>query len=119
MGRAILSAIGAAVLGALAFSLILRLLIEIDFLGAIGFLIIAGGIAGIGYVVGEAVRYGSGKKLDKKLKYVAAGGVFLGWIAVAAWLPLFDVSPRLLVSNFGGIIGLIIAFYVATSRVRI
>ena len=118
LGRAILFSLVSAVIGAAAFSLILRVLVEISILGLVGFLFVAAGMAGIGYFVGESVRYGSGKKLDRRLRYVAAGGVFVAWVAAAAWLPVFGVSPRLLVSNFGGIIGLIIAFYVATSRLR-
>ncbi len=119
MGRAILFALGSAVLSALLFSVIIRLLVEIAILGSIGFILVAGGLAGIGYVVGEAVRFGSGKKIDRRLRYVAAGGVFVAWVAVAAWLPILSVSSNLLISNFGGIIGLIIAFYVATSRIRV
>lgn len=119
MGRAIIFAAGAGILGALGLSIVLWVLVSLPFvITIIDFAVIAGGMAGIGYLVGEAVRFGSGKKIDKRLKYVAAGGVFISWLAIAALLPVFNVSANFIV-GFGGIVGLVIAFYIATSRVRI
>lgn len=117
--RAILAGVGAALIGAFGLAIAVRVLVEIPGVSStIGIFIAAAGIAGIGYAIGESVKYASGKKLDKRLKYVAAGGVFLAWVATAAFLPVFNVSAGFLGSPIG-IVGLIAAFYVATSRVRI
>ncbi len=119
MGQAILFAVGSGVLGALALSVALKILILLPFaFTVIDLIVVAGGMAGVGYGIGEAVRYGSGKKLDRRLKYVVAGGVFVTWIVTIALLPVFDV-PNGIMAGLSGIIGLIAAFYVATSRVRI
>ncbi len=119
LSRAIAFGAGAGIAGALGLGIVLRLLVSLPFIiSLVDFIVVAGGMAGIGYLVGEAVRLGSGKKIDKRLKYVAAGGVFVAWIAVAAWLPLLNVSANFMV-GIQGIVGLIIAFYIATSRVRI
>ena len=116
---AVVSGLVVAVIGALLLSGIVRLLVSVPAISStIGIFIAAGGIVGIGYGVGEAVRYGSRKKLDKRLKYVAAGGVFAGWLATALLLPLFNVSSGFLGSPIG-IVGLIVAFYISTSRVRV
>ena len=119
MGRAILFGVGASVAGALAVSILLKILILLPFaIGLLDLLVVAGGMAGVGYLVGESVKYGSGRKLDKRLKYVATLGVFVGWMAVIALLPLFNV-PQGLVSGTGGIVGLIASFYVAMNRVKL
>lgn len=105
--------------GAVAVGLVLRLLIALPFVaGLLDLIVVAGGVAGIGYLVGEAIKYGSGKKLDRRLKYVAAIGVFVGWAATISLLPLINV-PQGLMTGTGGIVGLIISFYVATYRVRV
>lgn len=117
--RAILAGVFAAIIGALLLAVVVRVLVEIPFITtSIGIFMTAGGIVGIGYGIGESVKYASGKKLDKRLKYVVAGAVFLAWVATAAFLPLFSVSSGFLGSPIG-IVGLIAAFYVATNRVRI
>ncbi len=118
MGRAIGFGVAAALVGALLVSVGLRILIELPFIiGIVDFIVVAGGVIGIGYAVGEAVRIGSGKKIDRNLKYAVALGVFVGWVATAAFLPLFSVSANF-VLGFPGILGLIIAFYVGMGRVR-
>ncbi len=118
MGRAIGFGLGVAVAGALIFSVILKILVSLPFIiGLIDFIVVAGGIVGLGYAIGEAVRIGSGGKLDKNLKYAVAFAVFIGWAATAAFLPLFAVSANF-VLGFNGIIGLVVAFYVGMSRVR-
>ncbi len=119
MGRAIGLGAAAAVGGALALAVVVWVLVRVPAISStIGIYIAAAGIVGIGYAVGEAVRYGSGQKLDRRLRYVAAGGVFLGWLATAILLPSFNVSAGFL-GNPVAIVGLVIAFYVASSRVRV
>ncbi|MDA0676625.1 MAG: hypothetical protein O2788_01315 [Chloroflexi bacterium] len=86
-------------------------------IGIVDWIVAAGGLAAIGYAVGEAIRYGSGKKIDKRLKYVAAVCVFAGWVATIATLPLIGLPAGFIVT-FPGIVGLIIAYYIASSRVR-
>lgn len=119
LSRAILAGVFAAILGALLLAVVVKVLAEIPFITtSIGTFMSAGGFVGIGYGIGESVKYASGKKLDKRLKYIVAGSVFLAWIATTAFLPLFNMSPVFLARPIG-IVGLIIAFYVATNRVRI
>lgn len=119
MSRAILFGLGAAVAGAIAFGLVVRILFSLPFvLGLLDFVVAAGGMVAIGYLVGEAVRYGSGKKLDRRLKYVVAGGVFTGWAASIGVLSILGL-PEGFVTSFAGIIGLIVAFYVGIYRVRV
>ncbi|MDA1297699.1 MAG: hypothetical protein O3B04_06850 [Chloroflexi bacterium] len=119
MGRAILFGMGAGVAGALALSVVLRVLVSLPSVRLLELVIVGGGMAAIGYLVGESVRYGSGKKIDRRLKYVAAGGVFTGWVATAIFLPLLFSVGSEFITGPAGIAGLIIAFYVATYRVRI
>jgi hypothetical protein len=136
--RAIMFAIGAAVVGAVAVSVLLWIMVELPLpfglfcsdpcdgrtqgttgvLRLVELVVVAGGMAGIGYLVGEAVKYGSGKKLDRRLKYVATLGVFVGWVATISLLPVFNVQQSL-GTGTGGIIGLIVSYYVATYRVRV
>lgn len=119
MGRAILAGVGTAVAGAFALAVVVWVLVErLGIAQGIGIPIAAIGMAGIGYGVGGAVRYASGKKLDKRLKYVAAGAVFVAWLATAIFLQVFSVSAGFLGTPIG-ILGLIAAFYVATSKVRV
>ena len=119
MGRAIGAAAASGAVAALALSIVLRILVSLPFIiGLVDFLVVAGGMAGVGYIVGESVRIGSGKKLDRRLKYVASFGVFIAWVAMAGWLPLFNVSANFMFS-LQGIIGLLVAFYIATNRVRV
>ncbi len=114
-----LAGAGAAIAGALLLAVLVRVLVAIPGISSgIGIFIAAAGIAALGYGVGEAIRYGSGKKVDKRLRYVAAGSVFLAWVATATFLPIFNVSSGFLGSPVG-IVGLIIAFYVANNKVRI
>ncbi len=118
LGRAILAAAGTAVAGAFALAIFVRILVEFPAITqTIGIFVASVGIAGLGYAIGEATRYASGKKVDKRLRYVVAGAVFLGWVATATFLPLFNVSSGFL-GNPIAIIGLVAAFYVANSKVR-
>lgn len=119
LSRAILYGVAVSVAGALAVSILLKILILLPFENnLIDLFVVAGGMAGIGFLVGESVKYGSGRKLDRRLKYVATLGVFVGWAGVIVLLPLFNV-PQGLVSGTGGIVGLIASFYVAMNRVKL
>jgi hypothetical protein len=118
LGRAILLGLAAAVGGSFALSLAIWIVVSLPFeSGVVGLILVVGGFAGIGYVVGESVRYGSGKKIDRRLKYVTAGGVFVAWAMMIAILPLFNITPAI-ISSVAGVIGLLIAFYVAMNRVK-
>jgi hypothetical protein len=110
MGRAVTTGLVAAVLGATLLSVFLWLLPS-------PFLALAG-MAAIGYLVGEAVRIGSGNKLDNRLKYVASGCAFAGWAFAVFLMPLFGNSP-LLMANIMGIVGMVLALYIAMFRVRV
>jgi hypothetical protein len=116
--RAVLSGFIAAFGGAIALSIVIRILFEMPFvIGIVDWIVAAGGMALIGYAIGEAIRYGSGKKIDQRLKYVAAVCVFASWVAVMAILPLIGIQAAF-IAAFPGIVGMIIAFYIASSRVR-
>ncbi len=116
LGRSILFGVGAGVLGALFLSLVI-LAIEAIGLGIMGVIVGAVGFVGIGYLVGEAVRYGSGRKMDRRLKYVGATGVFSAWVAAVLFSQLFGF-PIVFVGHIIVIAGLIVSFYVASSRLR-
>ena len=119
MSRAILAGLGAAIAGALLLAVVIRGLVAVPAISAtIGIFIAGAGLIGLGYAIGEAVRYGSGKKLDRRLKYVVAGGILAGWLATASFLTMFNVSSGFLASPIG-IVGLVAAFYVGAYRVRI
>jgi len=110
MGRAILVGSLAAIFGALIVNLIL-------WIAPFGLLVFPL-VVGIGYLVGEGVRIGSGNKLDRRLKYVAFGITFIGWAIAVAIAPVFGIS----ITAFGGIFGvvaMIVAIYVAAYRVRV
>lgn len=118
LSRAIVAGVFAAVAGAVALSIIVKILFAMPFvIGIVDWIVAAGGLALIGYAVGEAIRYGSGRKIDRRLKYVAAGCVLLAWVATTIVLPLFGI-PSGFILTFPGIVGLVIAYYVASSRVR-
>lgn len=110
MGRAIIVGVIAAIIGAAALNVILWLL-PLPLLAAPL-------IVGIGFLVGEGVRIGSGNKLDRRLKYVAFGLTFFGWLAASLMAPFFSISIAAF-GNVYGIAGLIIGMYVASYRVRV
>lgn len=116
--RAVVSGFAAAIAGAIALSIVVKILFAMPFIGIVYWIVAAGGMAVMGYLVGEAIRYGSGKKIDKRLKYVAAGCVFIGWLATFILLPVFGL-PSSFIATSPGIVGLIIAYYIASSRVRL
>lgn len=119
MSRAIFAGFMTGIVGGAFVALAIRILVALPFASRfLDLFVLVGTMAGLGYVVGEAVRYGSGKKIDRRLKYVTATGVFAGWAAAAGFVPLFGGPPQAMIGT-GGIIGLIVGFYVAAMRVRV
>jgi len=114
MSRAVGLGLGAAVLFGVAFAAILWV---IPF-NILSWVLLVAGMAGGGYLVGEAVRIGSGNKLDQRLKYVAGTCAFGAWLFTVVFLMIFGLNPQGL-SNIVGLAGLIIAIYVAMARVRV
>ena len=100
MTRAILAGMVAAVIGALLFTIGLKIFTVLPYITRLlDLVVIAGGFAGVGYLVGEAVRYGSGKKIDRRLKYVSAAAVFVAWLLAFAFSEyLFNVPSGFVVS---------------------
>ena len=110
MGRAVLAGLLAAAAGAIALSLILWV-IPFVYLSLPG-------MAAIGYLVGEAVRIGSGNKLDNRLKYVAATCTFVSWAMAVLLVQIFGVNP-VVVAGIMGIAGMIAGIYISMFRVRV
>jgi hypothetical protein len=77
--------------------------------------VIAGMLA-VGYVVGEAVRRGSGYKIDKRLPYLAAVLTFASYLVAtvvsAVWM------NNAMLGGLWGLLGLGLGVFVAMGRVR-
>jgi len=119
-----LKAIGAALGGGIGGAIVLTLVLDlVPFAGFLRFFI----MAGLGYVVGEAVSRATGNKQGNVLGVIAALGVPVGLIAAQAGLYMVGGAPPALavagasVGLFRSIwtlFGLLVAAAVAYSRAR-
>ena len=115
MGRALAYSAGAATATGAVYAALLWAFAHLPNAFLFGAIVI--GMIAVGYLVGDAVRIGSRGKLDKRLRYVAAGMTFGGYLTAVLILPVISVNP-LILSSIIGLGGLIVAMYVAMARVR-
>lgn len=119
MSRAIIFGVVAAILTAAILTGIFWVIAVLPAgLVIVDVIAVIGGLVGAGYVIGEAVRIGSGNKLDQRLKYVAMGCAFLMWV-VGMFLLWGLGGPVGILANTFGIVGMVISVYTASMRVRI
>jgi hypothetical protein len=118
--KALGGALGAGIGGAVVLTLLLSMVPRVGFLGIIL-------MAGLGYVVGEAVSLATRRKRGNILGVIAALGVIFGLIAAHAGLfilggaqPLvaFAAASASLVLSIWNLLGLAVAAVIAFSRAR-
>ena len=102
LARAIGASLGLGLLCGVGVKILALLLTGIPIWAAIAF-------AGIGYVIGEGVSLSVNRKRGRRLKLVAASGVFVAYVVIS--MPFAGT-----VSGPASLLGLIIAFYVSISR---
>jgi hypothetical protein len=119
MGRAVSSGIITAIISSAVITAILWIFDAlVGYVWVFDVVVIFGGMIGSGYAVGEAVRIGSGNKLDQRLKYVAMSCAFLVWVMAIGFTAVINLPTPTLLNTFG-IIAMVIGVYSAMLRVRI
>lgn len=118
--RAVGAGIGAGIGGSLLLTLVQSM---VPFAGFFGFML----MAGLGYLIGEAVSVAVRRKQGNALGVIAALSVFLGLIVVRAGLLMVAGAPPLLAFSAGAAsiaaplwnaLGVLLAAGVAYSRAR-
>ncbi len=118
--RAVGAGLGAGIGGALLLTLVQGI---VPFAGIFGFML----MAGLGYVVGEAVSVGVRRKQGNALGVIAAASVLVGLIIVRAGLLMLAGAPPVLAFSAGAAslaapiwnaLGVLLAAGIAYSRAR-
>ncbi|MEK9675135.1 MAG: hypothetical protein VW271_01160 [Chloroflexota bacterium] len=117
MTNVIASAAAVAVGVGVVYAVIVWILWNLPFNFAFGNVIAAMVVAVAGTPVGELIRRVGRYKLDTRLRYVAAGTMFVSWMVGITVAGILGV-PAAVFSNIVALIGLGIGIYIAMNRVR-